>query len=185
MNSRWISACAVAAAVAVPTTARAQQPAPAIVAPARDGLAIGFGLHAGSLIADCDDQDDVDCDIKAGGLDLHVGWFLGPSLSLQLDVWGMYHTEDFLTIYQTITTVAAQVWLKGGLGHARAGYEYDGILVDVADETEDVPGVMIGVGYEVVVGRSFVLDIQGRYGTGKYDNTKGHNASIGVGFNWY
>jgi hypothetical protein len=171
----------------------APSPTPAEAARARwpthRGWLVGFGLHAGGLVAEC--EEGADCDWKAGGLDVHVGYFLGPRLALMLDVWGMYHTEDRLTIYQTITTAAAQLWIdrhfwvKAGFGHARAGYHYDGLLIDARDETENVPGVLLAVGYDLHIVPSWTLDVQLRYGTGTYDTIKGHNTSIAVGFNWY
>lgn len=186
----WGIAAVVACAHAGAAAAQEARP-PSPPGPARDALLIGFGVHAGSLVADCDDAAEVECDWDAGGADVHIGWFLTRELGLMLDVWGMYHTEDNLTIHQVIATAAAQYWLtprlwiKGGVGNARAGYRWDGVLVDVRDQTENVPGVMIGAGYEIVLGRSFVMDVQVRYGTGNYEDTKGHNAGVGLGFNWY
>jgi len=59
---------------------------------------------------------------------------LKPNLGVMLDVWPMIYNEDFLTISHTITTAAAQLWLtprlwlKGGLGFARAEFHWRSIL---------------------------------------------------------
>ena len=115
------------------------------------------------------------------------------------DVWVMAHTEDRLTISQTLVTAAIQLWLtprlwvKGGVGAAHASYDWDGGLVQLSDRSDDVPGFMVAAGYELASRPTFAIDLQLRYGTGLY-STDGndeeyeiaaHNASVSIGLNWY
>jgi len=161
----------------------------------RQGLVVGFGLGGGHVELDCVDCGDV---IEAASGDFHIGGMLTPRLALMFDGWSMVAQEDFLTASHTITTAAAQywvlprLWIKGGLGIAQARWRWDGIFVDLEDETKVVPGMMLGAGYELLVKGSFALDVQLRYGTGFYseeeDDTfevKAHNVAVQVGFNWY
>lgn len=161
----------------------------------RSGLMFGVGVGVGSLVADCDDCSDT---FEAGGIDARIGYMITPRLAIMLDVWGMAHREDFLTVYQNINTIAARwwvtpaLWLQGGVGNANAGYEWDGIFVNVEDRTEKTAGVMFGFGYEFHVKPHFAIDVSFRYGTGFYDTTvgndyviEGHSAQLGVGFNWF
>lgn len=160
---------------------------------ARAGVHVGFGLGVGQM--SCDSDVDI-CGStldEAGGIDVHVGTMLNPRLSLQADLWAMFHSEDQVTISHAINTLAVQywllprVWVKGGLGFAVARASYDGRLITIEDQTEAVPGFMINAGYELVVGRSFALDVQLKYGTGFYDDdsVRAHNAALVAGFNWY
>lgn len=199
------SISAIALVCALSAHASAQQGAPdpnAIPGPGphlevnqRSGLTFGVGLGIGSLVADCDECRDT---MEAGGLNAHVGYMLSPRLAVVIDVWGMAHRESFLTVFQNINTLGVrywvnpQLWVQGGLGNANAGYEWDGIFVNVEDRTEKAGGVMFGVGYELHVKKGFAIDINFRYGTGFYDEVvgddyviEGHSAQLGVGFNWF
>jgi hypothetical protein len=180
----WLGVEARAHAQAAPA------PTPQEIWPSHKAWLFEGALHAGALVADCKDQN-ADCNWDAGGLSGDVGYFLGPRLAVMVDVWGMYHTENHVTIYQVISTVAAQfwatkhLWLKGGLGNAYAGYKYDFVIAAGSDKTETVLGVMLGAGYDIHVTPDWTLDLQVRYGTGAYDSIKGHNTSLALGFNWY
>ncbi len=160
----------------------------------RQGLMFGFGLGPGSLSVDCDDCDAV----RAGGVSGHIGYMLTPNLAILADFWVMVHNEDFLTVYQNINTLAARywvtpaLWVQGGLGNANVGYKWDGIFVNIEDETKSAPGVMFGVGYEFYVKPKFAIDVSLRYGTGFYDDeanldyeVKAHSAQLNFGFSWY
>jgi hypothetical protein len=182
-----------------PTAAIAQNPGtspppgapPTIVQPARDGILFGFGVGGGHM--SCESSEDV-CDgvTEAGGIDLHLGYMLRPRIGLVFEIWPMGHTEDNVTITHVITTIGAQIfvlprlWLKGGVGHARASWHYKNIIV-VGDETENVPAIMGAVGYEVLVGRRFAMDVQLRGGTGFYEEQSGKasNVAVQLGFTWY
>lgn len=189
----WIRRMIIAAvALAMGAAAAHAQPAQSPQG-TRQGVHFGFGIGGGQM--SCESTNDI-CDAtldEAGGIDLHVGGMINPRLSLQGDVWVMFHTEDRVTISHSITTFAAQYWLfprlwvKGGVGFAIARAVYDGPLIMLEDETKAVPGIMLNAGYELIAGQSFALDVQLKFGTGFYDddNIRAHNTALVVGFNWY
>ena len=181
--------------LALPSLAAAQQQAGGPLRADRQGWVGGFGVGVGNITADCDGCGEV---LEAGGLDGHPGLMVNARLAGMGGFWVMGHTENQLTITQAIVTAAAQfwithrLWVKGGVGVAQAAYHWKGALVSLRDETDSVPGMMVGVGYELRSRRDFAIDLQLRYGTGLYsqDATNGydvvaHNTSLSVGFNWY
>lgn len=192
-------ALALGLALAIPAAAQAQDPyAPAHqpVQNVRSGLIFGFGIGGGELSCeDVSSEGDGPCDgvTEAGSFDVHLGGMLTPRLALMGDLWVMGHTEDFLTVSQTISTAAVQywvlprVWVKAGLGGAHARFSYNGPFVNVTDRSQTVPAAMIGAGIELLAKKSFAMDLQFKAGTGFYkdDDTKAHNASLTLGFNWY
>jgi len=194
----------LAVVVLSPTSALAQgtgtSPAPAapgappaaVERPVRDGVLFGFGIGGGQM--SCESQGDT-CNgvTEAGGIDLHVGYMLRPRLGIVGEIWPMYHTENLVTITHVITTVGVQwfaaprLWLRAGVGNATAHFRYAGVLVNASTQTENVPAVMGAVGYEVMAGQRFAMDIQLRAGTGFYDDgdAKAHNVGAELGFTWY
>lgn len=170
--------------------AHAQQAPPTT---ARDAWVFGFGLGAGQM--SCESTEDI-CDAtidEAGGLHGFIGKMLSPKLALEGEFWVMAHSEDRVTISHVISTigvrywVAPRLWIKGGLGGAHARASYRGPLVSISDRTDTVPGAMVGIGYELLTGKSFALDLHFRAGTGSYDDdqVRASSASVGVGFNWF
>jgi hypothetical protein len=108
------------------------------------------------------------------------------------DGWMMGHTEDRLTLTHGMATIGPQLWIgpfwvRGGLGVARASFNYDAGLVDIGDKTETVPAAMAALGVEVLATKDFALDVRLRGGTGYFrdGDVKVHNVSLGVGANWY
>lgn len=159
----------------------------------RDGFMLGFGINFGEISCAGTGCDDV---TEAVGIDIHLGSMISPRTGLGFDLWAMTHTEDNLTITHAIATLGVQYWLlprlwvKGGLGVAQAAWKYDG-PINLENQTEYVPAIMGAVGYEILVGRSFALDVQLRGGTGFYgdaDNgtdVQTSNVGIGAGFTWF
>lgn len=199
MRSTFTYLTAALGLVLIPTAIAEAQPAPPSAyqpRPARQGLMIGFGLGGGEL--SCEDvstSGSGPCDgvTEAGSIDAHLGIMLSPRLAIMGDIWAMGHTEDQLTVSQTITTAAAQLWLtprlwiKGGIGVAHARFNYDGVIVEVESSSETVPAGMLAVGYELMHRPRFALDVQLKGGTGIYDegDTQAHNAALSVGLNWF
>ena len=154
----------------------------------RTGWNFGVGLGGGEISCSGPGCDDV---TEAGSLHLQVGRMLRPRLRAVLDIWGMAHKEEDLTVHQSIATAGLQywiinrLWLRGGLGFARAGFEYDGELGDSEDETQTVIGVAGGIGFELLSRRTYALDLELRGGTGFYDSIRAHNAAFSLSFTWY
>jgi hypothetical protein len=79
--------------------------------------------------------------------------------------------------------LAPILWVKGGLGFAHLSF-------DDNDFTQDVGSggaIMGAIGVELVSGRRFSLDLQGRVIEGEYNSLGDHvtSGTIGLGVNWY
>jgi len=156
----------------------------------REGLTIGIGVGAGHL--ECGGEYCNHTTV-AGGLDAHVGVVLQPYLAIVADIWAMAHTEERLTVSQSMATVGPRVWLLprlwvgAGIGAARASYNYDIEITQLEDSTEWNPAGMVAVGLELLSRDTFGLDIQLRSGAGLFNDseTRIYNMSLGIGANWY
>jgi hypothetical protein len=156
----------------------------------RAGLTIGIGVGAGHLECAGEYCNGV---TEAGGLDAHAGVVFRPYLAVVGDVWAMAHTEDRLTVSQSMATIGPRVWLlprlwlSAGIGVARASYNYDAEIVEIEDSTEWNPAGMAAFGVELLSGDKFALDVQMRTGTGFFNDgdTRIYNLSLGIGANWY
>lgn len=156
----------------------------------RDGLTFGVALGGGNLGCSDDGCEDFE---GSGSFDLHIGGMSSESLAVLFDAWWMVHSEDDLTVSQGILTGGVRVWpvqhfwLQGGLGVARAAYEYDGTFFDVEDRSEWVPAFQVGIGVEPIATDNFGLDIALRYGTGFYSDgdNRIHSGALTVGASFY
>jgi len=184
---------AIAVLCAAPAAAAAQS-APPPQPELREGLFGGFGLHAGNTSCEGDNCPSFR---KAGGFDVHIGWAFNPSIGLIGDVYFLGSDEDNLTITQTIATIGVRywivpiIWLQAGLGNAHATFSYDaGVFGTIDSRTDDVPGLTLAAGLELLRTPRFSLDAELRVGFGFYgdedaQDTTGRNASVGVGFTWF
>jgi hypothetical protein len=155
----------------------------------RSGWNFGAGLGGGEISCGGPGCDGV---TEAGSLDLQVGRMLRPRLRAVLDIWGMAHHEEDLSVNQSLVTIGLQywvmnrLWLRGGLGTARAAFTYDGMLGDTAeDDAQTVFGLAGGIGFEILSRRTFALDLEIRGGTGFYDDIRAHNGAFTIGVTWY
>jgi hypothetical protein len=161
----------------------------------RVGLFGGFGLHAGNMSCEGDNCPSFR---KGGGFDGHIGWAFTPKIALIGDLYFLGSTEDNLTITQTFATIGVRAWLvpiiwvQGGLGNAHATFNYDaGIFGNIESRTDDVPGLVVAAGLELLRSPRFSLDLELRLGLGFYgdegdeQDTTGRNTSLGVGFTWF
>lgn len=155
----------------------------------RDGLTIGVELGGGHM--EC---AGVGCDgvTEAGGLSVNIGALITPNFAIMGDAWLMGHREDRLTLTHGMATIGPQLWLgpfwvRGGVGVARAAFNYDAGIIDIEDKTETVPAAMAAVGVEVISTKDFALDLRLRGGTGFFHegDTEVRNLSLGLGANWY
>lgn len=165
------------------------------VGPERKGLLLGFGLGAGGMESSDGPIECVDCnDSVAGSLDFHIGFMLSPRLGIMYEAWGAGQRLDSaqsVTLVQVLSMAAAQYWLtprlwiKGGVGSAHLFERYketmDGKKIDTG-----VAG-MAAIGYELVQGRKYAMDIQLRGGSGTYDGLgdRIHQGSLQLGLSWY
>jgi hypothetical protein len=180
---------AVVLVLAGASQASAQEEVIVVEEEQRDGLTIGVELGGGHM--EC---DGVGCDgvTEAGGLSVNVGALITPNFAIMADAWMMGHREDRLTLTHGMATIGPQLWLgpfwvRGGVGVARAAFNYDAGIVDIGDKTETVPAAMAAVGLEVIATKDFALDVRLRGGTGFFHDgdTEVRNLSLGLGANWY
>ena len=180
----FLVAAAAAPAAAEPGRYYAENPEASI----RRGWNVGVGLGGGEISCSGPGCDDV---TEAGSLNLQVGTMLRPRLRAVLDLWGMAHKEEDFTVNQTLLTGGLQIWvinrlwLRGGVGIATAGFNYDGDLADTDDERHSTVGLAGGIGFEILSRRSFALDLELRGGTGFYDDKRAHNGAFNIGVTWY
>jgi hypothetical protein len=155
----------------------------------RSGLAIGIELGGGHM--QC---QGVGCDgmTEAGEVSVNTGVLLTPHFAIMADGWLMGHREHRLTLTHSMATIGPQLWIgpfwvRGGVGVARAAFNYDAGIVDVGDKTDTVPAAMAALGLEVISTRDFALDVRLRGGTGFFNDgdTEVRNVSLGLGANWY
>jgi hypothetical protein len=160
---------------------------PAPIGIQRDGFVIGFSLGAGVLTNDqCDSCES----LEGGALELHLGFMVTPQLALLVEGFGVSHTEQNLTLSQTMGVVAAQYWLtpklwiKGGLGSGHLSLSND--QGQELATSEEGAGAMIAAGYEVYQGRSFAVDVSLRSAAVSYEDADTvTQTAAAVGFNWY
>ena len=156
----------------------------------RRGIIIGGGLHGGHIDIDCGDGCGGELN-EAGGAELHVTYMMSRKLGLSVEGWGMVHTTDTILGDVTATHVLATIglqywalprlWVRVGGGYARG----EVTAGDITLQSEQVPGVALGVGFEILTSRTFALDIQLRGGTGFYEDGNISNGAIGLGFSWF
>lgn len=157
---------------------------------ARDGLTFGLGLGGGNLACSGDGCDDF---TEAGSFNVFIGGMAASNLAVTFDAWWMVHSDDDFSVNQGLMTANLRywpvdhLWLRGGLGVARAEYSYDGVFVDTTDRTEWVPAFVVGIGVEPIATETIGLDIKLEYGTGFYSDgdTRIHSAALALGLSFY
>ena len=164
----------------------------------RRGLAIGFGIGFGGMQSEDGPIDCLNCDYDpvAVGFDFHIGGMINPRLALLLEVWGQAQTLDAdgtALLTQSLAMVGLQywvtprLWLKGGIGAAALQVSYDNGYSQQDEQIDEGGAVMAAVGYELLTGRRFAMDLQLRIGAGTYQgiNDQITSTTVGLGFNWY
>ena len=155
----------------------------------RGGLALGVELGGGHMECEGEGCGGV---TEAGEVSVNTGVLLTPNFGIMADGWLMAHREDRLTLTHGMATIGPQLWIgpfwvRGGVGVARASFNYDAGIVDIGDKTETVPAAMAALGLEVISTPDFALDLRLRGGTGFFNDgdTQVQNVSLGLGANWY
>jgi len=159
----------------------------------RTGLVLGASLNAG--VIGCQTKNDNDCGHgarPAGGLSVHVGGMISPTVALLGEASVMAHTEHSLTATQVLATanvrgwLTPRLWLQGGLGVARSKLSFDKDARSVSAMTATVPAVSGAVGFELVRTRTFGLDLELRGGSGlNQDDVRIFNAALGIGATFF
>ncbi len=159
----------------------------------RSGLVLGASIDGGDM--GCQTKNGDDCgngSHDAGGISLHAGGMVAPSLAILGEVWGMAHTEDTLTESQVLVTanlrgwIAPRLWLQGGLGVARSEVSYKNGQLMASDMSDTVPAFDAAIGVEVIRSPGFALDIEARTGSGFYQgDARVYDAALGVGVSWF
>lgn len=200
--------------VAAPAVAAAQpggggggyyaQPAaaPSPYQPRAGSPMFGFSIGLGSLQAENNPANTTcgNCDYNPIGIEVdgHIGGMLSDRFALMLELQANGQTVDdsvygSTTLTQVTAMVAGQywatpkLWVKGGVGAAHLSFNYDDAYGSFEEPIDDGAALMLGVGYEILQGRTFALDLQGRVIVGAYDGIDDRitSATVGLGFNWY
>lgn len=169
----------------------------------REGrLMWGVSVGLGGMSSKDGPIDCPTCDYNpiAFEIDGHVGGMLSARLALMAELQANVQTveeqnygEGTITLAQGALMFAAQywivpkVWIKGGIGFSHLEFNYDDYYQTVSDPIDDGGVFMVGAGIELLSGREFALDLQGRYIRGNYDGIDDQISSgtIGIGVNWY
>ena len=140
----------------------------------------GFGLGFGT--ADCDNCGDSESGLA---YDAHIGVFLNPRLALMFDLSGWYDSMNDVSLTLSSNTLAAQywvlpqVWVKGGIGMARATISDSSFSSD-----ESGLGLTGGAGYEILQNGSFALDVGGRLNILNIKETSFTILNFTIGARW-
>ena len=159
----------------------------------RKGLVLGGSLDAG--VIGCQAKSDIDCAHgarPAGGLSVHVGAMVTPTVAILGEASAMVHTQHSLTETQLFATanmrawLTSRLWLQGGLGVARSKLSFDTGKYGVSVETATEPAITAAVGFELVRRRTFGLDLELRAGSGlTRDDVRIRNAALGFGLTFF
>jgi len=165
----------------------------------RRGLTLGVNLGFGDMEAEVSPIRCLDCDYNTGAVafDFYLGAMVNPRLAVLLELSVGIKPLDSQAVWsvsQTLVTgalkywVTPRFWLQGGIGMAHLGLSSDDARAGTESETIDTGSAFTGaMGYEIIRGSRFVLDVQLRTGIGIYEeiDDRVQSASIGLGFNWY
>lgn len=163
-------------------------------------LVIGASLGLAAMSSEAGPVACSNCAFNPLGveLDAQLGVMLTPRLAL---LGEMQADAQAVEIHEGGTKQLAQImlggslkawvtprlWLKGGLGVAALSYDYDDAY-GTASEPIGAGGAVFGaVGYELLSGRDYSLDVQARSIIGGYDGIGERivSSSVGLGFSWY
>jgi len=140
----------------------------------RQGFLIGFSIGGGAI--DC-----ADCDSLSGvAADFHIGGMLNEKVALMYDGSAVASGDPAVTV--SVGTFAVQYWM-GQRGWIKGGAGFGTFNDDFG--TESGLAVMGGAGVELVQKRKFVLDLQGRVATTKFEFSRINMFMLSLGFNWY
>ena len=161
----------------------------------RRGLTLGASMGVGTMDAEC-----LDCQGNplAGAFSMHIGAMVSPRLALVVDISGSFQQLDELatvTVGQYMAVLAGQywvtpkLWIKGGIGASHVSLTYDDGFGPVDEPVADGGALMGAIGYEIVTGPRFAIDLQARMGVGTYEVASGsetlQSGIVGVGFSWF
>src|SRR5262249_6005339 len=142
------------------------------------GIAFGVGgMHdGGSGLTGC---DNCDYNPLAGEVDGHIGGMLNSRMAALFEAQAHIQTvhsslsNGDTSVPQGAAMVALQYWLapilwiKGGIGFAHLSYD-NGDL-GLTDDVASGAAFMGAIGVELLSGRRFALDLQGRIIEGEYN----------------
>ena len=166
------------------------------------GLVWGIGLGLGGMSSKDGPIECSNCTYNPLSIefDAHVGGMLSPRLALMFEMQANAQPveevgggEGDKSLAQFAFMAAAQYWItprlwaKGGLGFGTLSWNYNDSLGTQEEPIDDGSAFLLSAGYEILAGRDFAIDVQGRYVVGSYDGIQDQISSgtIGLGVNWY
>ena len=165
----------------------------------RRGLIFGVGLGAGGMATE---DGSVECrgcdeDTPAVALGLHIGYMITPRLAILFETSAGGKSLDEAgdtTLVQYTGFAAAQywvtrrLWIKGGLGASRLDVHFDDGISTSEEKVADGGALLGSLGYEVLSGRRFAVDLQLRFISAAFKGDQSESIQTGsfaVGLNWY
>lgn len=161
----------------------------------RRGLTMGISFGVGGMDIEC-----IDCqgNPMSGAFAMHIGAMINPRLAIVLDVSGSYKQLDatgatMLGQYMAVVAgqywVSPKLWIKGGIGASHLSWSYDDGWGAVDEPIADGAAIMGGIGYEILTGPRFAIDLQARMGVGTYEARGAtetvQSGTLGAGFSWF
>lgn len=159
----------------------------------KQGFLFGVGIGGGVLL-----EKNSDVDMESYGkfsiLNLKLGWMITPQTAICLHVPSGGHTKNGETRAFEAVLVTGQHWFSEKIwGMAGLGLAMD--MPPFYDTENDDPkfyfgpALTAGMGYEILQGKSFVMDVQARclYGNYEVESVRRQNIAFDIllGFNWY
>ncbi len=164
----------------------------------RRGLTLGGSFGVGDMVGEKGPIECFNCDYNplAFTADFHIGAMLNPRLALLFEssITGKtLEANGTETLLQYAGYIAAQywvtprLWIKGGIGGAHLTLQIDDGAFITEDSVANGGAVLGAVGYEVMAGPHFSIDLQLRGASAAYGELGEsiQTGSFGLGFNWY
>jgi hypothetical protein len=159
----------------------------------KQGFLIGAGI-GGGLLLEKDSGLGMENYGKMSILNLKLGWMVTPQTAICLHIPSGGHSVNGETRAFEAVLVTGQHWFSNkAWGMAGLGLAMD--MPPFYDTENDDPkfyfgpALTAGMGYEILQGKSFVMDVQARCLYGNYEVESVRRQSIAfdilIGVNWY
>jgi hypothetical protein len=180
MHARTLLLCLLSLAIASPALAQPYGGGGygAPVRTERHGLFGGGGLYGGEISCEGNCGESFR---SAAGANGHLGYKFSHQLALIFDLWAMTSSQNDVEITYVMASggvrlwLAPQFWVQGTIGSGHANVR----VGNLEARGDDVPIGQLAVGFELVKGYSWTIDLQARIAQGSSTDDFGNNVSTG------